>query len=102
MSNTASMKQGDCFAINWEWTPGDSGPANLLGVTIASSIRVCGNVLPLDVTIAEDGLSFSTVYPDSTADWAVGTWPFDIRFEFEEGKSHSITFRLIVSESIAL
>lgn len=102
MSNTATMKQGDSFAFKWVWTPGDTGPADLLGVTASSAIRICGNTLPLDVTIAEDGLSFTTVYDGDTSTWEVGTWPFDIKFGFSQGNSHSITFRLIVNESVTI
>lgn len=102
MGNTAEMKQGDSFAFNWVWTPAETGPANLLGTDISASIRIKWDTLPLAVTVAEDGLSFSTVYEGDSSTWAPGTWPFDIKFVFPSGTSHSVTFRLIVAESITL
>ena len=101
MSNTVSLKQGDDFAINWTWTPGDTGQTNLIGTTVTCAIRVCGNTLAVPVVIAEDGLSFTSIYAGSTLDWPVGVWPFDFYFTFPSGKTHSETFRAQVSESIA-
>ena len=101
MSNTVSMKQGDSFAINWTWAPGDTGTTNLIGATVTCAIKVCRDVIPVPVVIAPDGLTFTSIYAGSTRDWPVGTWPFDFYFVFPGGGTHSETFRAQVRESIA-
>jgi hypothetical protein len=83
MANTVSLSQGNSFACTFAWTPGAAGPANLLATTITSDIRDhCGTLYALDVTIADDGLSFTVVYPDSTSDWSIGQSSWDIKFVF--------------------
>lgn len=94
------IKQGDTFACNWVWTPGDTGPANLLTTTISSSVKVCRETYDLDVEIANDGLSFTTTYAGSTASWPVGIWNWDIKFVFTTGTTRSETFRVKVAEAI--
>ena len=101
MSNTVSIKQGSTFAINWTWTPGTTGQANLIGATITCAIRVCRETIPVPVVIAPDGLTFTSAYAGSTRAWPVGTWPFDFYFVFPSGSTHSETFRAQVVESIA-
>ena len=95
------MKQGDSFAIYWVWNPGETGQANLIGTTVTCAIKVCRDVIEVPVVVAQNGLSFTTIFPGSTRDWKAGTWPFDIYFVFPSGKTHSITFRAEVSESIS-
>jgi len=101
MSNTVTMKQGDSFAVNWVWNPGDAGPVNLLGTTVTCAIKICRDTIEVPVVLAGNGLSFTTIVTDSTRDWKAGTWPFDLYFVFPSGKSHSETFRLVVLESIS-
>lgn len=102
MANTANFSRGDSFGCTWTWNPGEGEPADLLGTTITSTIRDhCGNEYPLVVTIAEDGLSFSTIYDGDTSDWAIGQANWDIRFVFDGNPiAHSIIFRVIIADTI--
>ena len=53
------------------------------------------------VTIAEDGLSFSTIYDGDTSDWGLGQANWDIRFVFDGNPvSHSTIFRVIIADTI--
>lgn len=101
MSNTAYFQQGNTFACTFAWTPGDSGPANLLGTTLTSTIKdKCCNEYALDVAKAVDGLSFVVSYAGSTAAWELGPYRWDIKFVFPSGTSHSELFRVIVEETV--
>lgn len=84
MSNTANIGQGNTFACTFTWTPGETGPADLLTTTLSSSIaNRCGtSIYPLTVTKSEDGLSFSVVYDGDTSEWEVGAYNWDIKFVF--------------------
>jgi len=83
MSNSVSISQGNSFACVFTWTPGASGPANLLATTLTSTLEDrCGTAYTLTVTTANDGLSFTVAYPGSTADWALGLARWDIKFVF--------------------
>lgn len=84
MSNTATIGQGNTFACTFAWTPGETGPANLLTTTLTSSIENrCGTTkYDLVVTKAEDGLSFSVYYDGDTSDWEIGAYNWDIKFVF--------------------
>ena len=78
-SNTVTISQGNTFACTFAWTPGVSGPANLLTTTLTSDFEDrAGTVYPLTVATANDGLSFTVSYPDSTADWTLGLGRWDI------------------------
>ena len=101
MSNTAYFQQGNTFAVTFSWTPGETGPANLLATTLSSTLRDrCGTEYALTVTKALDGLSFVCTYPGSTADWEIGQYSWDIKFVFPSGTSHSELFRVIVEQTI--
>jgi hypothetical protein len=102
MSNTATIGQGDTFACTFSWTPGETGPANLLATTLTSSIENrCGTTkYDLTVTKALDGLSFTVTYPPGTSDWEVGPYNWDIKFVFPTGTSHCQTFRINVIDTV--
>jgi hypothetical protein len=103
MSNTATVSQGNSFACTFIWTPGPSGPANLLTTTLTSTLEdKCGTAYELTVTKAGDGLSFTVSYPGSTADWALGLGRWDIKFVFPGGAGISRTevLRVQVIDSV--
>jgi len=102
MSNTVTISQGNSFACSFVWTPGPSGPANLLTTTLTSTFEdKCGNQYPLTVTKALDGLSFTVSYPGDTADWSVGLGRWDIKFAFSSTSiSRTEIFRVQVIESV--
>jgi hypothetical protein len=101
-SNTAVFSRGDSFSSVWTWVPGAGEPANLLGTTIASTLRDrSGKEYPLVVVLAVDGLSFTATFPGDTADWALGLASWDIRFTFPGGPvTHSTIFRVQIQETI--
>lgn len=102
MSNTAYFQRGNSFGCTFAWTPGATGPADLLTTTLASTLRdKCGTEYALTVTKAVDGLSFSTTYPGSTADWELGQYSWDVKFTFPGSSvSHSEMFRVIVEDTV--
>jgi hypothetical protein len=102
MANTASFSRGDSFGCTWTWSPGVGEPANLLGTTITSDIQDrCGNLYALTVTVAGDGLSFTTVYTGDTSEWAVGQANWDIRFVFDGSPTtHSQQFRVVIADTV--
>ena len=102
MSNTVTISQGNTFACSFVWTPGPSGPANLLTTTLTSTFEdKCGNQYPLTVTKAVDGLSFTVSYSGDTADWSVGLGRWDIKFAFSSSSiSRTEIFRVNVIESV--
>jgi hypothetical protein len=102
MSNQVTISQGNTFACSFVWTPGPSGPANLLTTTLTSTFEdKCGQQYPLTVTKAVDGLSFAVSYPGDTADWHVGLGRWDIKFAFSSSSiSRTEIFRVNVIESV--
>lgn len=102
MSNQVTISQGNTFACSFVWTPGPSGPANLLTTTLTSTFEdKCGQQYPLTVTKALDGLSFTVSYPGDTADWHVGLGRWDIKFAFSSSSiSRTEIFRVNVIESV--
>jgi hypothetical protein len=103
-TNQVTVSQGNTFACTFTWTPGATGPANLLTTTLSSSLEDRqGNVYAMTVTKAGDGLSFTVAYPGSTADWALGLGRWDIKFVFP-GSSISRTeiFRVQVIDSVTV
>ena len=102
MSNTVTISQGNTFACSFVWTPGPSGPANLLTTTLTSTFEdKCGNQYPLIVTKAVDGLSFTVSYSGDTSDWHVGLGRWDIKFAFSSTSiSRTEIFRVQVIESV--
>ena len=101
-SNTVTLSHGNTFACTFTWTPGTTGPANLLTTTITSTVKDhSGTAYPLSVTVAQNGLSFAVEYMDSTADWALGLGKWDIKFVFSGGSTtHSEIFRVNVIDSV--
>ena len=102
MANTTIFSRGDSFSCTWTWVPGAGEPANLLGTTITSTLRDhCGHEYDMAVTLAVDGLSFTTTYVGDTSDWSLGLASWDIRFQFAgDPVTHSNIFRVKVEETI--
>jgi hypothetical protein len=101
-SNTVTISQGNTFACTFVWTPGTTGPANLLTTTLTSTVEDrAGKSYELTITKSVDGLSFTCTYPGSTDDWAIGLGRWDIKFEFPgSGVSRSEIFRVNVIDSV--
>ena len=104
MSNSVSISQGNTFACVFSWTPGASGPVNLLATTITSTLEDrCGNSYALTVVTANDGLSFTVSYPGTTADWSLGLARWDIKFVFPGSTvSRTEIFRVNVIDSVTV
>ena len=102
--NTVTISRGNTFACTFTWTPGATGPANLLTTTLSSSLEDRqGNVYAMTVTKAGDGLSFTVTYPGSTADWAIGLGKWDIKFVFPGSTiSRTEIFRVNVIDSVTV
>lgn len=101
MADTVQFTRGNTFACTFVWTPGATGPANLLTTTLSSTLQdKCGNEYAMTVTKAGDGLSFTVQFAGDTSDWHLGLGRWDIRFAFPSGVSHSDVFRVNVVESI--
>jgi hypothetical protein len=103
-TNQVTVSQGNTFACTFTWTPGATGPANLLTTTLSSSLEDRqGNVYDMTVTKAGDGLSFTVTYPGSTADWAIGLGKWDIKFVFPGSTiSRTELFRVNVIDSVTV
>jgi hypothetical protein len=104
MADTVTISQGNTFACSFVWTPGTTGPANLLTTTLSSTVEdKCGNTYDLTVTKAGDGLSFTVAYAGSTASWALGLARWDIKFVFPGSSiSRSEIFRVNVIDSVTV
>ena len=100
--NTVTISKGNTFACTFTWTPGASGPADLLTTTLSSTFEDKQlNQYAMTVTKAIDGLSFTVTYPGSTADWAIGLGRWDIKFVFPGSTvSRSEVFRVLVIDSV--
>jgi hypothetical protein len=103
-SNTVTVSQGNSFACSFVWTPGTSGPANLLATTLTSTVEDrAGKSYDLTITKAVDGLSFTCVYPGTTEDWAIGLGRWDIKFVFPgDSISRTEIFRVNVIDSVTV
>jgi hypothetical protein len=103
-SNTVTVSRGNTFACTFTWTPGATGPADLLTTTISSSLEDRqNNVYAMTVTKAVDGLSFTVAYPGDTASWAIGTGRWDIKFVFPGSTvSRTEIFRVNVIDSVTV
>jgi len=101
-SNTVTVSQGNTFACTFTWTPGTSGPANLLTTTITSTLEDRdGSSYPMTVATAVDGLSFTVSYAGDTSNWAIGLSRWDIKFVFPGSTvSRSEIFRVNVIDSV--
>lgn len=105
MADTVTISQGNSFACVFSWTPGATGPANLLATTITSTVEdKCGNTYDLTITKAGDGLSFTVAYTaGSTATWALGLGKWDIKFVFPGSTvSRTEIFRVNVIDSVTV
>ena len=103
-SNTVTVSQGNTFACTFTWTPGATGPADLLTTTITSSLEDRQmNVYNMTVTKAVDGLSFTVAYSGDTSSWAIGTGRWDIKFVFPGSTvSRTEIFRVNVIDSVTV
>ena len=101
-SNTVTLSRGNTFACTFTWTPGATGPADLLTTTISSSLEDRQmNVYGMTVTKAVDGLSFTVAYSGDTSSWAIGTARWDIKFVFPgDTISRTEIFRVNVIDSV--
>jgi len=101
-SNTVTVSKGNTFACTFTWTPGASGPADLLTTTITSSLEDRQlNVYPLTVQKAVNGLSFTVTYAGDTSNWAIGNGRWDIKFVFPGSTvSRTEIFRVNVIDSV--
>jgi hypothetical protein len=104
MADTVTISQGNSFACVFSWTPGATGPANLLATTITSTVEdKCGNTYAMTITKAGDGLSFTVAYAGSTADWSLGLGKWDIKFVFPGSTvSRTEIFRVNVIDSVTV
>lgn len=100
--NTVTISKGNTFACTFTWTPGTTGPADLLTTTLSSTFEDKQlNQYAMTVTKAVDGLSFTVTYAGSTADWAIGLGRWDIKFVFPGSTvSRSEIFRVNVIDSV--
>jgi hypothetical protein len=95
--NTVTFKRGTSFEAATVWNPEVGGLANLIGVTVTSTIIDADrNEFELVTVVAGNGLSFTATYAGSTADWAVGTARWDIKFSNNGSVFYSDTMRLDV------
>ena len=95
--NTVTFKRGTSFEAAVVYTPEAGGLANLIGVTVTSTIIDADrNEYDLVVVVAGNGLSFTATYPDLTAHWAVGTARWDIKFTNNDSVFYSETMRLVI------
>ena len=102
MANTVTFSRGDSFACSWTWNPAAGELANLIGTTITSTLRDnCGAEYDMTVTLAGNGLSFTTTFVGDTSNWHLGLASWDIRFQFPGNPvTHSNLFRVQVQETI--
>ena len=103
--NTVTVSQGNTFACTFTWTPGATGPANLLATTISSTLEDRDSAsYPMTITVAGDGLSFTVAYTaGSTANWALGLAKWDIKFVFPGSTvSRTEIFRVNVIDSVTV
>jgi len=99
-STSVTFKRGTTFAATVTYTPEAGGPANLLTTTVTSSvIDYAGQVYPLTITMAGNGLSFVASY-SSTDAWALGSARWDVRFAYGTTVFYSETMRLNVIDQV--
>ena len=95
--NTVTFKRGTSFGAAVVYTPEAGGLANLIGVTVTSTIIDADrNEYELTVVVAGNGLSFTADYTGDTGDWAIGTARWDIKFTNNDSIFYSDTMRLDV------
>ena len=95
--NTVTFKRGTSFGAAVVWNPEAGGLANLIGVTVTSTILDADrNEFELVTVVAGNGLSFTAEYAGDTGDWAVGTARWDIKFTNNDSIFYSDTMRIDV------
>ena len=102
--NTVTISKGNTFACTFTWTPGETGPADLLTTTLTSTFEDKQfNEYDMTVTKALDGLSFTVAYSGDTSNWAIGLGRWDIKFVFPGSTvSRSEIFRVNVIDSVTV
>ena len=101
MSTQVTYKRGTSFAASCAYTPDTGGQANLTTTTITSDIiDSSGNIYPLTITKAGNGLSFTAVYSSSSADWALGMARWDLKFSYAGAIYYSETLRLNIIDQV--
>ena len=101
MATSVIFKRGTTFAGTCTYTPDAGGPATITSVTISSDIILSDNtVVPLTITKAGNGLSFVAQTSASTANWALGTARWDIKFINSGSVYFSETMRLTVIDQV--
>ena len=95
--NTITFKRGTSFAASVVYTPESGGLANLIGVTVTSTIIDADrNEYDLTVVVAGDGLSFTATYEGNTGSWSTGSARWDIKFLNNDSVFYSDTMRIDV------
>jgi len=95
--NTVTFKRGTSFGASVVWNPETGGLANLIGVTVTSTIiDAQQNEYDLVVVVAGNGLSFTATYVGDTGAWATGSARWDIKFSNNGTVFYSETMRLDV------
>jgi hypothetical protein len=93
--NTVTFKRGTSFEAAVVYTPETGGLANLIGVTVTSTIIDADrNEYELVTVVAGNGLSFTAEYVGDTGSWAIGTARWDIKFTNNDTVFYSDTMRL--------
>ena len=93
--NTVTFKRGTSFEAAVVYTPEEGGLANLIGVTVTSTIIDADrNEYELVTVVAGNGLSFTAEYVGDTGSWAIGTARWDIKFTNNDTVFYSDTMRL--------
>ena len=101
--NTVTFKRGTSFAASCAYAPSAGAPADLLGTTVTSTIvDSTRSSYDLVITIANDGLSFTAIYPEDTSSWSTGTASWDIRFSLGGSVFYTVTMRLNVIGQVTL
>ena len=101
MATSVIFKRGTTFAGTCSYTPDAGGPSNLTSTTIQSDIILSdGQVVPMTITKAGNGLSFTAASSASTANWALGTARWDIKFTYAGAVFFSDTMRLQVIDQV--
>jgi hypothetical protein len=97
-----SWKRGSTFAVSVVYTPSAGDPANLSGVTVATSVMDNNfNRYPLTVVITS-GTTFTAVYIGDSSDWAAGTAAIDYKCSIAGIVFYSSTSRFTIEPQVTL
>jgi len=101
MATQVTFKRGTSFSAACAYDPDAGGQANLLSTTVTSDIiDVSGNIYPLTINMAGDGMSFTASYASSSADWALGMARWDLKFSYAGAIYYSETLRLNIIDQV--